>query len=127
MHFGTAAWPRDKLKMSIKTPANCSSYVLSTSLGISSGIAAEHPALTGLAESGPSRHVRVLHPQMLEKANSSSVWKKNDCKIILYFAKKGGQILGLWVWCVVRMKSMKKHQVRRTSRLLTVLAKCFIH
>lgn len=40
MHFGTAAWLRDKLKMSVKTPASCSSHAPSASLGISSGIAA---------------------------------------------------------------------------------------
>lgn len=30
---------------------------------------------------------------MLEKAKSSSVWNKNHCNIISYFAKKGEQIL----------------------------------
>lgn len=40
MHFGTAAWPRDKLKMSIKTPASSSPHAPSTSLEISSGFAA---------------------------------------------------------------------------------------
>lgn len=40
MHFGAAAWPRGKLKMSVKSPASCSSNTLSTSLEISFGIAA---------------------------------------------------------------------------------------
>lgn len=115
MHFGTAAWPRDKLKMFIKTPASCSSHAPSTSLGTSSGIAALHAAQPVLAESGTHGHVRVLRPHMLEKVKLSLVWNKTHCNIISYLAEKGGQILGLWVWCAVGMKSKKKHQVLRTS------------
>lgn len=64
---------------------------------------------------------------MLEKAKSSLVWNKNHCKIISYFAKKGGQILSFMGVASYNDNINEKAPGAEDNLTLTVLGKCFIH